>query len=897
MEPLYLSGCRHDVFGHYLKAIGLLRVLAKCADKDHCDPNAEGWWDSDKACFCLRSPKYTTRERLVEFFEKHYQPTPFFSPWNTGGGLNEKKEIEFSIPQTSWQEFWANNRDALLPLIADEEKRKLASNELRLEEKPLKVALSAGVPELKPHADIAMTTGASKGKRPKPFVEFSWSQAALNKFFEALAAHKPALEQIIKFTDAVKKKFVAGKPSLPFDILSEEAVALLPEIEGVSREIRVKESGKKAVMAILAKNQNNSHDLNEALNLGRSFFTRFQKEDADERRLLEEFRDRSPSESAEAFDSVFTTRVTERTQDSPLFLNRGDAGNGEIFRAFWVNLLDARENCTASVAHGLFGELLNAAPVKDGKGTPFFPDAIKAYNTGSGWVTENYPFNALDYVLAVEGGFAMRGSVGRTLAANSRRFAAFPFVFDAGEELVDDANEVKGTASALWFPLWDRPVTFAELSSFITDAQARLPGKDARFSAEFIRALHSQGVDAGFSGWQEFRFKMKISRVPWITTGAYLESAFREDATRLNCALHPLDESHFLDQFEIKWKGGKADSKSPHPVRAAINAAMETVARETTPQHCLDLLCAVFRACRQMAISESFRETLPGKRAGFFCPLPMEHWNILLADLDHPEFRIARAVSSIVGHMKQPDGKYSEALPMLGSLLPLKQGGGGSWYFPQKPEAPNRQTVWTGTELCHDLAAVLGRRYMDSLTDERPALLSSFGAPLEDVLAFLRRELDDQLIARWIEALSLVGWKLGKVGEEPTDGEWEPPAIPPEYAALRTLLELECEQRKEGDIKKRRSHQPVSLLCQRSASMLPLAVTESLRWIGIWGVPNPDWKKAKEGKERLVGRDIISLSGFAFSADATRLAAAVCIPLQWRDRNALFRAVSLPQGD
>ena len=387
-------------------------------------------------------------------------------------------------------------------------------------------------------------------------------------------------------------------------------------------------------------------------------------------------------------------------------------------------IFEARENCAASVAHGLFAELLNAAPVKDGKGTPFFPDAIKAYNIGSGWVTENYPFNALDYVLAVEGGFAMRGSVGRTLAANSRRFAAFPFVFDAGEELVDDANEVKGTSSALWFPLWDRPVTFAELSSFITDAQARLPGKEARFSAEFMRALHSQGVDAGFTGWQEFRFKMKISRVPWITTGAYVESAFREDATRLNRALHPLDESQFLDQFEIKWKGGKADSKSPHPVRAAINAAMETATRETTPHHCLDLLSAVFRACRQMAISESFRDTLPGKRARFFRALPMEQWNILLADLHQPEFRIARAVASIVGHMKQPDGKYSEALPMLGSLLPLKQGRGGSWYLPQKPETPNRQAVWTGTELCHDLAAVLGRRYMDSLTDERPALVS-----------------------------------------------------------------------------------------------------------------------------------------------------------------------------
>ena len=34
-DPLYLHGCRHDILGHYLKAIGLLRVLAKCADESH----------------------------------------------------------------------------------------------------------------------------------------------------------------------------------------------------------------------------------------------------------------------------------------------------------------------------------------------------------------------------------------------------------------------------------------------------------------------------------------------------------------------------------------------------------------------------------------------------------------------------------------------------------------------------------------------------------------------------------------------------------------------------------------------------------------------------------------------------------------------------------------------
>jgi CRISPR-associated protein Csx17 len=898
MEPLYLYGCRHDILGHYLKAIGLLRVLALCADEAHRDPDAEGWWDLERAYFCLRSPKYPTKEKLVDFFEKHYQPTPFFSPWNTGGGLNEKKEIEFSIPQTSWQEFWANNRDALLPLIADEKKRTETGDEVRLEEKPLKFTLSAAVPELKPHPDIAVTTDASKGKKPKPFVEFSWSPAALNKFFAALAAHRTTLEKIIKFTDAVNKKFVAGKPSLPFDILNEEAVALLPETEGVSREIRVKESGKKAVMAVLAKNTQNSSDLKEALNLGRSFFARFQEEYANERSLLEELRDKSPSASAEAFDSVFTTRVTERTQDSPLFLNRGDAGQAEVFRTFWVNLLETKDSMNESVEHGLIGRTSPQSPTKDGKGTPFFPDAIKAYNNGSGWVTENYPFNALDYVLAVEGGFAMRGSVGRTLAANSKRFAAFPFVFDSGDNMVDDGNEVKGTARALWFPLWNRPVTFAELSSFISDAQARLPGKDARFSAEFMRALHSQGVDAGFAGWQEFRFKMLISRVPWVTTGSYVESAFREDATRLNRALHPLDESHFLDQFEIAWKGSKASARSPHPVRTEINAAMETAVRETTPHNCLDLLGTVFRACRQMAISESFRDTLPGKRAHFFRPLPMEDWNALFARFDKPEFRIARAVASMVGIQWQQDGKYSKTLPTHGSILPLNLGPTG-WYLATKGDR-SHQAVWTGTDLCHDLAVVLGRRYMDSLTDDRPALVSAFGAPLGDVLAFLRGDLDGHLIARWTEALSLIEWRLIKVEEPaPAAGEWESQAIPPEYAALRTVLELECERREDGDRKKRRSQQPISLLCQRSASTLPLAVTEALRWVGIWGVPNPYGEMTVGEKKRLSGRDIISLpsTALSFSTDAARLAAAVCIPLHWRDRYALYRAVSLPQAD
>jgi CRISPR-associated protein Csx17 len=771
MEPVYLYGCRHDILGHYLKAIGLLRVLSVCADEANRDPDAEGWWDLERACFCLHSPKYSTKEKLVEFFALHYRPTGVFAAWNKESGSDAAGSEKWGVKS----EWLTANR--LSELVVSAEERK-----------------------------------------------------------------KPANRQ----------KFIASE-------------------------------------------------------------------------ALDSYRDDATSSVRQALDAVVAPFVKSNSEH-PLFLAKGIAGRAHLWRTHWEylsvfhklraayasavekvcshsvtakQLAKLREKQTAAeeaISFLLpFENRIGGESSSKGKGTPFFPDAIKAYNIGSGWLIENYPFNALDYVLAVEGAFAMRGSVGRTLAANSKRFAAFPFVFDAGEDLVDDGNEVKGTARALWFPVWNRPVTFAELSSFISDAQARLPGKDARFSAEFMRALHSQGVDAGFAGWQEFRYKMMISRVPWVTSGAYVESAFREDATRLNRALHPLDESHFLDQFEIAWKGNKAAARSPHPVRAEINAAMETAVQETTPRHCLDLLSTVFRACRQMAISESFRDTLPGKRAHFFRPLPMDDWNALSCGFDQPEFRIARAVASMVGLQRQQDGKYSKALPALGSILPLNLGPTG-WYLAAKGDR-SHQAVWSGTELCHDLAAILGRRYMDSLADERPALESRFGAPLGDVLAFLRGELDDHLIARWIEALSLIGWRL--FSDEQPDNEWESQAIPPEYAALRVVLELECERRDEGDRKKRRSQQPISLLCQRSASTLPLAVTEALRWIGIWGVPNPYGEKAVAEKQRLSGRDIIRIpsAALSFSSDPSRLAAAVCIPIHWCDRKALFRAVSLPQAD
>jgi hypothetical protein len=126
--------------------------------------------------------------------------------------------------------------------------------------------------------------------------------------------------------------------------------------------------------------------------------------------------------------------------------------------------------------------------------------------------------------------------------------------------------------------------------------------------------------------------------------------------------------------------------------------------------------------------------------------------------------------------------------------------------------------------------------------------------------------------------------------------------IEPAYAALRTLLELECEWQGEdrGQWKKRRSQQPFALLCQRAASSLPLAVSEAFRWISIWGASNPWGAAARAENPRITGRYVVRLDHGNISSAvwdqqlADRLAAAVCIPLRWQDHWQLYRAVTLP---
>jgi CRISPR-associated protein Csx17 len=80
-HELVLAGCQATPLASYLKALGVLRLVAEQVDAGAC-----GYWHEDQFVLTTR----LSEEELVRFFTEHYCPTPVLAPWNGGSGFYPK---------------------------------------------------------------------------------------------------------------------------------------------------------------------------------------------------------------------------------------------------------------------------------------------------------------------------------------------------------------------------------------------------------------------------------------------------------------------------------------------------------------------------------------------------------------------------------------------------------------------------------------------------------------------------------------------------------------------------------------------------------------------------------------------------------------------------------------
>jgi CRISPR-associated protein Csx17 len=83
-----LDGCAPIPLASYLKALGVLRLLASSNNNlkgEAADPTTRGWWEKER--FWIRTR--LDRDPLLRFFLDDYAPSPIIAPWNGRAGFLE----------------------------------------------------------------------------------------------------------------------------------------------------------------------------------------------------------------------------------------------------------------------------------------------------------------------------------------------------------------------------------------------------------------------------------------------------------------------------------------------------------------------------------------------------------------------------------------------------------------------------------------------------------------------------------------------------------------------------------------------------------------------------------------------------------------------------------------
>ncbi len=123
-----LQSCNSTPLAAYLKALGILRILAEQSDRD-----ISGHWHNEH--FVLRTKLH--QDDLTTFFLKQWKPTPIIAPWNGGSGFYPKDN------QDAMRKIQASSLPRFLDYLAVIETGKKAISEFGLKESPKDKLLKA----------------------------------------------------------------------------------------------------------------------------------------------------------------------------------------------------------------------------------------------------------------------------------------------------------------------------------------------------------------------------------------------------------------------------------------------------------------------------------------------------------------------------------------------------------------------------------------------------------------------------------------------------------------------------------------------------------------------------------------------------------------------------------
>lgn len=620
-------------------------------------------------------------------------------------------------------------------------------------------------------------------------------------------------------------------------------------------------------------------------------------------RLQIELRQSWPDELLSWFDAVAVFDEQGDANYFPLLGTGGNDGRLDFTNNFMQRLAEVMafvegESAPESSHNWLAASLFADTLVELGKSAigQFNPGGIGGANAVQGKFEADSRVNPWDYVLMLEGAVFFAGSVSRRWNTGGSAKAAFPFTVDsiavgygsatAGEETTD------GSRAELWMPLWDNPIAFAAVKHLFAEGRAQFGRRQARNSVEFALAVNVLGIDRGLSSFSRYGFLKRNGL-------AFLAAPLGRLTVTPRPAANLLADPELIVWLDRLRRACSDKDKTParyQSVLRGIDRAIYTFANRSEQggdEKALNAILRAFGAAERTLALEGLSWVKDKQYGWKLSPLNgfKSDWLIRAFD-DSPEFRLAESLAGIHRTDKVP--------PLRAYLEPVRVTNFASW------EPESRSAVWSRRSLVENLAAVFRRRQLEAFRsgDEGGVpLKSSRPARLDDVLAFLRVEVDDDKLNDLLWGLLGIKWsRVDRLISESIKTE-----IPFDFGVLRLLVQSrqyksihrKLRNPKPGQSSTRLAwhhdststsqanakHDPDVFHILRTPDSVADAVTKAARRLKSGGLLVNGYRNRRQAGRAL---DVPS------STDPTRLLAAMLFPLAERDLDRIANAVLYP---
>jgi CRISPR-associated protein Csx17 len=429
------------------------------------------------------------------------------------------------------------------------------------------------------------------------------------------------------------------------------------------------------------------------------------------------------------------------------------------------------------------------------------------------------PWNA---VLTLEGAAAWAGGIYRKQGVSYRSFLCSPFTVRPSAVGYGSAssNDEENARAEIWTPLWRKPARFREIQSLLREGRGAIDGKPARTGLDFAQAAGMLGVDRGIDAFVRFSL-LKRRGDSYIALRAGQFAAKYRTAADLVRELTPLVEAAVR---AAKGAGGDVPSSWLPLERAANEAIFQALLHDR--EDLLVDVAAAFGAMHRWLLLRNREVRWPGWLT--------DNWVRQVWFKD--EVRIAASLAAM----------WSEdARSLRDNVTP------GELRF-----------SWTGRDLPARMLATLRRRTLDGASADWSPFASRLRATKADVIAFLERGLNEELIENltfaFLLAKSPERASLKGVGHEEDSRPW---LRAPSYCVLKQFFSEGTHPSANVPENEPRFRPDLAITSLLAAGRVETAMETAIRRLRIAGL-NPLVRKGWD------------------SDDSVRLGAALLIPVQ-----------------